>query len=266
MSKMTNKEKAKKLRKIARYLSVWKESGPEGPEHSKKARKSAEEAMKLLGSSADLLHYCKETYGFKYRQSESSLKSLNGILDYMRINDEAPEFITERTGYYDYQDFAQDAFINELNHWAKKLVATTKEHKDKTKAISSINIQNSNVILGDVQSKNLQIGDNSCIDKQPVPENSADTKQNRKTTIVAIIISFIVNLVFELLVYFVPFSWVKNHPNSYGLQGSIIFLIPCLIVGLFKPQYRKWCWGVGAIAFIVLLLSLMGGPAESNVN
>ena len=94
----------------------------------------------------------------------------------------------------------------------------------------------------------------------------AETKQNLKTTIVAIIISFIVDLVFELLVYFVPFTWFKNHPNSYGLQGSIIFLIPCLIVGLFKPQYRKWCWGVGAIAFIVLLLSLMGGPAENNVN
>jgi len=94
----------------------------------------------------------------------------------------------------------------------------------------------------------------------------AETKQNRKTTIVAIIISFVVDLVFELLVYFVPITWVKNHPNSYGLQGSIFFLIPCLIVGLFKPQYRKWCWGVGAIAFIVLLLSLMGGPSDSNVN
>lgn len=94
----------------------------------------------------------------------------------------------------------------------------------------------------------------------------AETEQNRKTTIIVIIISLIVDLVFELLVYFIPITWVKNHPNSYGLQGSIIFLIPCLIVGLFKPQYRKWCWGVGAIAFIVLLLSLMGGPADSNVN
>ena len=97
-------------------------------------------------------------------------------------------------------------------------------------------------------------------------EKSAETKQNRKTTIVAIIISFIVDLVFELLVYFVPFTWFKNHPNSYGLQGSIIFLIPCLIVGLFKPQSRKWCWRVAAIAFVVLFLSLLGGPAENNVN
>ena len=105
------------------------------------------------------------------------------------------------------------------------------------------------------------------IETKSSPEQPAETKQNRKTTIVAIIISFIVDLVFELLVYFVPFSWVKNHPNSYGLQGSIIFLIPCLIVGLFKPQSRKWCWGVAGLAFLLLIVSLLGGsPADSNVN
>ncbi len=118
---MTNKEKAKELRRIAHYLSVWKESGPEGPEHSKEARKSAEEAMKLLGANADLLHNCKETYGVKYRQSNSPLKSLNGILDDMRINNQPTEFITERIGYYDYQDFAQEAFIDQLNRWADEL-------------------------------------------------------------------------------------------------------------------------------------------------
>lgn len=117
--------KAKRLRDIARNLSVWKESGPEGPENSKEARESAEEAMKLLRSNEDLLHYCKETYGFKYRQSESSLKPLYDILDYMRINDEAPEFITERTGYCDYQDFAQDHLINELNRWANEILQET---------------------------------------------------------------------------------------------------------------------------------------------
>lgn len=102
-----------------------------------------------------------------------------------------------------------------------------------------------------------------------VKKHPAETKQNRKTTIVAIIISLFIICIFVLSVRFIPLTlltWLKNHPNSYGLQGSIIFLIPCLIVGLFKPQYRKWCWGVGAIAFIVLLLSLMGGPADSNVN
>jgi len=100
-------------------------------------------------------------------------------------------------------------------------------------------------------------------------EKPAKTEQNRKRTIVSIIISLFIIFIFVLSLRFIPFTpftWLKNHPNSYGLQGSIIFLIPCLIVGLFKPQSRKWCWGVGAIAFIVLLLSLMGGLADSNVN
>ncbi len=99
-----------------------------------------------------------------------------------------------------------------------------------------------------------------------LPQQVVYNRQNNKVTILALVISCVAVSAVELSVYLVPLNWVKNHPNSYGLQGSIIFLIPCLIVGLLKPQYRKWCWGVGAIAFIVLLLSLMGGPADSNVN
>jgi len=100
---------------------------------------------------------------------------------------------------------------------------------------------------------------------QQIAQNAREeTEQNRETTIVAIIISLILVFLFELLVYFVPITWVKNHPNSYGLQGSIIFLIPCLIVGLFKPQSRKLCWRVAAIAFVVLFLSLLGGPANNK--
>jgi len=84
----------------------------------------------------------------------------------------------------------------------------------------------------------------------------AETVQNRKATISAIIISFIMILLFELLVHVGPLSWFKNHPNSYSLQGSIICLIPCVVVGFLKPQWRKWCWG-SSVAFVVLILSLV---------
>ena len=141
-------------------------------------------------------------------------------------------------------------------------ITFAKEKKEKTKLISSINIKNFTGILGDVKAENLQIGDNARIDKKPEAEKPTKTKQNRKTPIVAIIIFLIVDSVFELLVYFVPFTWLKNHPNSYGLQVSIIFLIPCLIVGLFKPQYRKWCWGVAGLAFLLLIVSLLGGRSR----
>ncbi|MBA7644087.1 hypothetical protein ES703_51824 [subsurface metagenome] len=51
------------------------------------------------------------------------------------------------------------------------------EQGEKAKEIPSINIQDSNVILGDVQAKNLQIGDDARIDKHPVTEKPTETGQ-----------------------------------------------------------------------------------------
>jgi len=90
------------------------------------------------------------------------------------------------------------------------------------------------------------------------PQKPAEKGRNRKATIYAIIISLSVICILLLSVWlipFTPFTWLKNHPNSYPLQGSIICLIPCVVVGFLKQQWRKWCWG-SAVAFVVLILSL----------
>lgn len=96
-------------------------------------------------------------------------------------------------------------------------------------------------------------------------QKPSETKQNHKTTIIAIIISLFIICIFEFLVHIVPLTWLKNHPNSYALQGSIICLIPCLILALFKPRSRWW-WGSVFFALLAVLLSQLGGPADSNVN
>jgi len=85
----------------------------------------------------------------------------------------------------------------------------------------------------------------------------AEPEQGAKRIIAAILISFIMILLFELFVYLGPVTWFRNHPHSYGIQGSIDCLILCLIFGIFKPGWRKWCWGTAAIAFLVGLLSLL---------
>jgi hypothetical protein len=56
--------------------------------------------------------------------------------------------------------------------------------------------------------------------------------------------------------------WLKDHPHSYGLTGSLIFLILFLLLGLLKAQWRNWCWGTAVIAFLVLVLSLLGGKSS----
>jgi len=55
---------------------------------------------------------------------------------------------------------------------------------------------------------------------------------------------------------------LRNHPHSYGLTGGVIFLILFFVVGFFKPQWRNWCWGVAGLAFLVLILSLLGGRSR----
>ena len=57
-------------------------------------------------------------------------------------------------------------------------------------------------------------------------------------------------------------AWVKNHPHIYGLTGGVILLIIFSILGLFKPQWRNWCWGTAGITFLVLILSLLGGKSH----
>jgi hypothetical protein len=59
-------------------------------------------------------------------------------------------------------------------------------------------------------------------------------------------------------------DWVKKHPHSYGLTSGFIFMIIFFVLGLFKIQWRNWCWGTGAFAFLVLILSLLGGRSSSQ--
>ena len=90
----------------------------------------------------------------------------------------------------------------------------------------------------------------------------AETEQKAKRIIAAIVISLIVIVLFELLVYRVPIGWLKNHPNSYGLQGGIVLLILSSIFALFKPAWRKWYWKTALLALVVLILSLLGGRSS----
>ena len=57
-------------------------------------------------------------------------------------------------------------------------------------------------------------------------------------------------------------AWLRRHPHSYSLTGGVIFLILFFVLGLFKSQWRQWCWGVAGLAFLVLVLSLLGGRSR----
>jgi len=96
-------------------------------------------------------------------------------------------------------------------------------------------------------------------------DSDGETGQNAKRIIAGILISLLIICAFVLSVWlipFTPFTWFRNHPHSYGIQGSIICLIPCLVFAIFKSGWRKWCLGVAGLAFLGVLLSLLGGRSS----
>jgi len=113
--------------------------------------------------------------------------------------------------------------------------------------------------------------ENLCVDKQFIinaafkyvkadltDKTPAETEQtNAKSTFLAVLVSFLGILAFILWVHLLPITCLKDHPKGTGLQCGIILLTPCLVVGYFKPKYRKWCWGSAILPIVVLILSLL---------
>ncbi len=94
----------------------------------------------------------------------------------------------------------------------------------------------------------------------------AEKKQRRYAILAALGASSLLIVLFEVLVYQLPWIWLRNHPNSFGLQGAMWFMILSFVVGLFRPDWRK-VWGVTVfVAIIATLLTLLGGPTATGTT
>jgi hypothetical protein len=93
--------------------------------------------------------------------------------------------------------------------------------------------------------------------KQLSIEKPVETEQNGKRIVLVVGVSLVLIVLFELFVWYGPVNWIRNHSHTFGIQASIVCLIPCLIAGILKPTWRKWCWGVAGISLLVGLLSLL---------
>ncbi len=80
----------------------------------------------------------------------------------------------------------------------------------------------------------------------------------------ALVSSVALIVAFELITYKMPWSWLVNHQNSYGLQASFDLMLVLGLLGLFVPKWRKWCWGLGVFPFAAVILQLLGGPTLTN--
>jgi len=95
-------------------------------------------------------------------------------------------------------------------------------------------------------------------EKRAKEEASARAKAERKVEIYAITAAITMSLVliglFQSLIYLL--KWV--HPHGLGLQLAFDALLILSTFGFFHPKLRKWCWGAGAFAILLLILQLLG--------
>jgi len=93
---------------------------------------------------------------------------------------------------------------------------------------------------------------------------SVKVKEKYKTflmVVISILLNGVIITIFEVVIYRVPWNWLVNHPDSYGLQVSVDAIITAFIFGIFLPKWRKWCWGAVGLSLFAVILQLLGGPS-----
>jgi hypothetical protein len=93
----------------------------------------------------------------------------------------------------------------------------------------------------------------------------AAKRETRNAKFASILIAFLVIGVFELIIRFVvPWRWLLNHPNGYGLEGCFILTLGCGIIGLGVKTWRKGLWITGLVGAVLVALQIMGGKIPTQ--
>ncbi len=70
-------------------------------------------------------------------------------------------------------------------------------------------------------------------------------------------LSFILIVIFELCITFIPGAGFDQHHRRYGLQIAIDTLFLFTTTGFFHPHLRNLLWGAGALALLSTVLQLL---------
>lgn len=99
-------------------------------------------------------------------------------------------------------------------------------------------------------------------DSEVEARSKADARANRQSVIAALSLSACIIIAFEWIVYGLPWSWVQNHPNSYGLQAAFASAVVAFLLGLMRPELRKVWWVVVLSGVVIGAIFLLGGPSK----
>ena len=82
--------------------------------------------------------------------------------------------------------------------------------------------------------------------------------------IASVVTAFLVVLLFEVTVnWIVPWNWLLNHPNSFGLQGCISLMAFFAVLGAWVKPWRNVLWVVGVLGALFVTLQIIGGRTKA---
>lgn len=96
-------------------------------------------------------------------------------------------------------------------------------------------------------------------EKEALLRLESERKLHRYAILASIALSFTGIFVFEVLINLIHWVWLIQNPNNYGLQITFDATVLFITIGIFHPQWRKWCWGTGVLTLFGLLIQLLGG-------
>lgn len=135
----------------------------------------------------------------------------------------------------------------------KETEALTASKKDAEAKIQDVSAK-----LAKIE-KTMASAERSAEDESEARRKAEHTVQKYRI-FAAIIVSVLLVVVFETFVYATPWTWLRNHTNSFGLQGCIDFMLIAGNLGFWIKRWRKEFWIAGFIGAFLVMLQLLGGP------
>ncbi|TET39227.1 MAG: hypothetical protein E3J72_00870 [Planctomycetota bacterium] len=155
----------------------------------------------------------------------------------------------------------------ELERQAQESAIAQEEIQAKNKEIENLTASKSKTEeqAQDISAKLVDLEEaKTSVERKAKEESEARQRAERKVGKYAISsaigLSVILIIVFEIVLYKLPWTWLRDHSNSYALQAGVSFGVVSFMLGLFRPRWRKVCWLIFLFGIIVVIISLLGGP------
>jgi hypothetical protein len=83
-------------------------------------------------------------------------------------------------------------------------------------------------------------------------------ERNTRRVWIAVLATCLTFVVLQFIVFQLPVSWLRDHPNGLGLQLSIFLFLLTTSLGIARPESRRWWFGT-AFAALLVLCEIIGG-------